>query len=1259
MEGEEEKNDVVYSSGDEGGTTVMSERVSNLANSIYSEFERMIQKYDQEVVSGLMPLMVSVLEQLDSAYGDNNEQLVELEILSDDNEQLITQYEREKQLRKLAENKYLEIEDQIEVEKRETQKQIDELEHENKSLEARIRSYQDHIERQDERITEMKREYHSLHERHSEILHQHMERLQRDERKGPGTPLDGTPNRTMFSRPRAISAESPMETPASSLGELMPPHISPLVSKSPDTEMQPFPLRENGNEMSLEEEQLVNEGQDKDTKKTAPKAISRAAQNSQLPDGGALAVNSDTGVNAIFNKVDGNSSGIIKGSHSSTTSSLQSLDASTCNITDVDNMPIMTVTDVEQAMPGGAQKSPDEGFVHLSNDAATIMASTPELNPNVSSTPVDVVRRSGSRQANRPISLDLETFPEGVSAHSLFAELSTQEPDIIGQVDTGADITAMVGELDNVLKENKELSQVKTRLVTQKNDLLKRVEELSNERDLARDDVVALQDTKNRLTTYISELEQELKRVKMDAEKATVALKEANVSAAHRKRFTRVEMARVLMERNQYKERLMELQEAVRWTEMIRASKERNLELQQKKKSSIWKFFSNLFGPSPKKPAPPMVAIRYNSPQADGEKAATRRSNSLDSGSTGSITAAGGGGFGSENFDRQRLVERRERYRQVRAFLNSDVAEGRMQAYGWSLPAKYSTEVAEGGKSLVSVPVPVYCRPLNLNDPGMKIWCAAGVDLSGGKTQDGGSAIGASSVFYTDSARNLEDVGKDQKFDAKVSMVWIGSSTHSCSKVTVVDANYPQNILDCFIVCTSHLLCITPVPGASEGDYQSAEWTVEDPMQANSEEGDSEGDSGGVAFSDPLGVQSAEGAAQDGPTVTDITTAESMGLGSGQVDGNEKMSSVLPTMWLGAQSGCVYVHSAMSDWKKCIHSIRLKDSVLSIVYVHARVLVALADGTVAIFHRAADGQWNFNNYHLLDLGRPHHSIRCMSVVHDKVWCGYRNKIQVIHPRSMKVEKTFDAHPRRESQVRQLAWIGDGVWVSIRLDSTLRLYNAHTYHHLQDIDIEPYVSKMLGTGKLGFSFVRITSLMLTNDRLWVGTGNGVILSVPLVAARPARDDGETPTSSPGKGGTGAPGGAVRVYSNEGKDGEATRGASFMPYCSMVNAQLSFHGHRDSVKFFVAVPGSMKRISQPPLPSRSVSPSGLPARSSPEKTMTESLLLVLSGGEGYVDFRLGDGEETALEEQGGDLISVTTRGQSTNERSHIMVWQVSVT
>lgn len=91
---------------------------------------------------------------------------------------------------------------------------------------------------------------------------------------------------------------------------------------------------------------------------------------------------------------------------------------------------------------------------------------------------------------------------------------------------------------------------------------------------------------------------------------------------AQRKRFTRVEMARVLMERNQvsvdfkfppkkwnewieidfcfpldfqlqYKERFMELQDAVRWTEMIRAS--RSGEINPKAKESIWrKFFNKL-----------------------------------------------------------------------------------------------------------------------------------------------------------------------------------------------------------------------------------------------------------------------------------------------------------------------------------------------------------------------------------------------------------------------------------------------------------------------------------------------------------------------------------------------------------------------------------------------------------------------------------------------------------------------------------------
>lgn len=79
-----------------------------------------------------------------------------------------------------------------------------------------------------------------------------------------------------------------------------------------------------------------------------------------------------------------------------------------------------------------------------------------------------------------------------------------------------------------------------------------------------------------------------------------------------------------------------------------------------------------------------------------------------------------------------------------------------------------------------------------------------------------------------------------------------------------------------------------------------------------------------------------------------------------------------------------------------------------------------------------------------------------------------------------LQKSFSAHPRKESQVRQLAWVGDGIWVSIRLDSTLRLFHAHTFQHLQDVDIEPYVSKMLGEDNVGISLKNVQSLKMSKS-----------------------------------------------------------------------------------------------------------------------------------------------------------------------------------
>uniref|UniRef100_A0A3Q3RKA2 Mitogen-activated protein kinase 8 interacting protein 3 n=1 Tax=Mastacembelus armatus TaxID=205130 RepID=A0A3Q3RKA2_9TELE len=743
----------------------------------------------------------------------------------------------------------------------------------------------------------------------------------------------------------------------------------------------------------------------------------------------------------------------------------------------------------------------------------------------------------------------------GINTDSLYHEIKDAKSDIIGDVDAGAELLGMGKEVENLLTENKQLLETKNALNIVKNDLIAKVDELSGEHEVLREELEAVRQSKNKVDAKVKELEEELKRLRAEALGASRDSKDegdGDMTMTHRRRFTRVEMARVLMERNQYKERLMELQEAVRWTEMIRASRE-SPPIQEKKKSTIWQFFARLFSssssPPPVKRPYCSVNIHYKSPSP-----AQRRSHTMCQISTSNRTLE----FFPEDDSAllARREQRREQYRQVREHMRRD--DGIMQACGWSVPSRFKQATNEKEDNrMKNVPVPVYCRPLVEKDPNRKLWCAAGVDLTGWRASSQESVPAKAPSGSSDPLRVEED-GADKKSkcsspitlhqnmklffhilnhhelqeaDTMSSRVWILTSTHSASKVVIIDANQPGSLVDQFNVCNAHVLCISSVPG--EMDY-----------------------------------------------AVQIT-------------------------WLRFAPR-LYVHSAVGNWKKCLHSIKLKDSVLSLVHVKGRVLVALADGTLAIFHRSEDGQWDLSNYHLMDLGRPHHSIRCMAVVHDKVWCGYKNKIHVIQPKSMQIEKSFDAHPRRESQVRQLAWIGDGVWVSIRLDSTLRLYHAHTHQHLQDVDIEPYVSKMLGTGKLGFSFVRITALLIGGNRLWVGTGNGVIISIPLTETvvlhrgqlLGLRANKVSPTSS---------GGVIHVYSDDGSEKSS---GSFIPYCSMAQAQLCFHGHRDAVKFFVSVPGGHK--------------DHLSADTPDDQTEAQSVqnVLVLSGGEGYIDFRIGE-------------------------------------
>lgn len=566
-------------------------------------------------------------------------------------------------------------------------------------------------------------------------------------------------------------------------------------------------------------------------------------------------------------------------------------------------------------------------------------------------------------------------------------------------------------------------------------------------------------------------------------------------------------------------------------------------------------------------------------------------------------------------------------------------------AYGWSIAGGQN----DSSNSNSMVPIPIYCRPLSSDDMGMKIWCAAAVDLTGGEAEFPGNSImsrsesqhrmshngdkkGAKdeeSLNITEAESDLGIYSESSNFpDPKKlsTFAWICSVSHSRSKVSVVNIkSNPSELLDSFTVRT-HLLCIASVPGAKNDDIhgfdldnmcdiklvqvnEESETSPENEQQQNRNEPSQQEVESTVQKSDEsedktdkndsIAKEIVSSNDQLEKIIDYVAYTEPPSPSCNKNDGRsttsvyQPLSTCLPTMWLGGQNGVLYVHSGLAQWSHCIFRVKLPDSILQIAHFKGRVFVALANGQCCVFARSlSTGCWDFSKYVILDLGSINshlidgtpsgktgtsnaassHGIRCMEVTKTSIWLGYRNIVFILDCNSLKIDHHFAVDSRRETQVRQLTAMEDGVWCSIRLDSTIRLYSTKKpYQHIQDIDIEPHVTKLLGAKS--FSFVRITSLKASNNRLWIGLGSGMILSIPC--------DSNTKQKS-------------------------TNADLIVPKCNSSQAQLSYHGHKDAVKFFVMAKN-----------------------------------LIMSGGEGYIDFRLNPEEETTPVAKA--------------DRSHLIVWE----
>ncbi|XP_042628200.1 C-Jun-amino-terminal kinase-interacting protein 4-like isoform X2 [Cyprinus carpio] len=293
------------------------------------------------------------------------------------------------------------------------------------------------------------------------------------------------------------------------------------------------------------------------------------------------------------------------------------------------------------------------------------------------------------------------------------------------------------------------------------------------------------------------------------------------------------------------------------------------------------------------------------------------------------------------------------------------------------------------------------------------------------------------------------------------------------------------------------------------------------------------------------------------------------------------------TVWIGTQDGSVLIHSSSGSRRRCLQSVSLFEGVHSLTYTQGEVIAGLANGTLAFFTHNS-GIWNLQSQEVLSLGTPPlQPIRCCLAKEGCLWVGYWNKVYIISVKIRKVEKLFTVSERSEQQVRFLCAAGSGVWAACRLDPILRLFDWTTGRPLQEVDLSSIVTKALGSAFLSLSPLQITALSVASGRLWVGTGSGAVFSVPL------------------------------SLSSE---------SCSIPYCSLASAQLCYHGHRQAVKFIISAPGCR---------SSSNSPDGA----------TTTSQLILSGGEGYINFRIGD--------DGSDGASESVLQRS--ERSHMIIWQ----
>ncbi|KAK6296452.1 hypothetical protein J4Q44_G00325940 [Coregonus suidteri] len=331
------------------------------------------------------------------------------------------------------------------------------------------------------------------------------------------------------------------------------------------------------------------------------------------------------------------------------------------------------------------------------------------------------------------------------------------------------------------------------------------------------------------------------------------------------------------------------------------------------------------------------------------------------------------------------------------------------------------------------------------------------------------------------------------------------------------------------------------------------------------------------------------------------------------------------SVWLGTEDGCIHVYQSSDNIRNRKNSMKMQHSasILCILYLDNKVFVSLANGEVIVYQREAGSFWDAQSSQTLSLGTPSSPVTKMVPVGGKLWCGSQNRVLIINTTTLVQEHWFQVGTDSSRCVTCMVSYGQGVWLALQGSAQIRLYHAQTWDSLTEVDVAPAVHKMLAGSDAIIrqhkaACLRITALLACKDLLWIGTSAGVVLTLSIPAVS-----------------SGTVSGTLR---------------------SPLTPMGSAHGHTGHVRFLTSIELPEGFDVNFPLPAYTTgNPAqsgvdggngGLQRRDSAHRRASTLLpvktnQLVISGGDGYEDFRLTNSSETV------------GRDDSTN---HLLLWRV---